>query len=203
MIICSDLEGVLAPEMWVEFAEKVGLEDLKKTTRDIPDYDELMKYRLKILAENKLKLQDIQTVIATLSPLPGAVEMVEWLRANFQLIILSDTFYEFAKPLMKQMGYPTLFCHHLIHDKEGNIVNYRLRIPDQKREAVKRLHQLNFKVAAMGDSYNDLTMLSEADQGILFCPPKTIIEEHPELPVSQNYDELKEELLKAKAKIVG
>lgn len=201
MIVCSDLEGVLVPEVWVKFAEKVGLESLKKTTRDIPDYDELMKYRLKILAENKFKLKDIQEVIATLSPLPGAKEMVDWLRAEFQLIILSDTFYEFAKPLMQQLDYPTLFCHHLVIGQDGSIKNYRLRLPDQKRQAVKKLHELNFKVTAVGDSYNDTSMLSEADQGILFCPPDNVAKEFPQFPVTKNYDELKQVLLKVKAKI--
>ncbi|MCB1215719.1 MAG: bifunctional phosphoserine phosphatase/homoserine phosphotransferase ThrH, partial [Deltaproteobacteria bacterium] len=157
-IVCLDLEGVLIPEIWINFAEKVSLDALKLTTRDIPDYDKLMTHRLKILKENNFKIQDIQEVIATLKPLPGAKEFLDQLRNQYQVIILSDTFYEFGMPMMKQLGYPTLFCHQLEINKAGEITHYRLRMPDQKREAVKRLKEINFKVIAAGDSYNDTSM---------------------------------------------
>lgn len=200
-IACLDLEGVLVPEIWIAFAEKTGIEALKATTRDIPDYDVLMQQRLRILDEHGLKLADIQEVIATLKPLDGAVEFVDWLRERFQVVILSDTFYEFAMPLMQQLGFPTLFCHKLEADAQGFLVNYHLRMPNQKQEAVKRFKELNFKVIASGDSYNDTTMLGEAHAGILFCPPENVIREFPQFPVVKDYEALKGEILKASERI--
>lgn len=195
MIACLDLEGVLVPEVWIAFAEKTGIEKLRLTTRDIPDYDELMRGRLKILEENNLKLSDIQEVIHGISPLAGATEFLQWLQSEFQVIILSDTFYEFAGPLMAQLGYPTLFCHSLVVNGEGKIVDYRLRITDGKTKAVRALKNLNLQVIAAGDSYNDTGMLKEAHAGILFCPPDNVIQEFPQFKVTQNYDEFKEALL--------
>ncbi|MEK9932793.1 MAG: bifunctional phosphoserine phosphatase/homoserine phosphotransferase ThrH, partial [Methylophilaceae bacterium] len=185
-------EGVLLPEIWIKFAEKTGIEELKLTTRDIPDYDELMQGRLSILREKNLKIQDIQDVIATLSPLDGAIDFLNWLKSEFQVIILSDTFYQFAGPLMKQLAYPTLFCHNLIIDDKGVIVDYKLRQQDQKTKAVKALQSLNLKVISAGDSYNDTGMLKQADAGILFCPPQRVIEEFPQFPVATNYDEFQQ-----------
>jgi len=192
MLACLDLEGVLLPEIWIKFAEKTGIEELKLTTRDIPDYDKLMQGRLSILREKNLKIQDIQNVIATLSPLDGAVDFLNWLKSEFQVIILSDTFYQFAGPLMKQLSYPTLFCHNLIINDEGVIVDYKLRQQDQKTKAVKALQSLNLQVISAGDSYNDTGMLQQADGGILFCPPQRVIDEFPQFPVARNYEEFKQ-----------
>jgi len=192
MLACLDLEGVLLPEIWIKFAEKTGIDELKLTTRDIPDYDELMQGRLSILKKKNLKIQDIQDVIATLSPLDGAVDFLNWLKSEFQVIILSDTFYQFARPLMKQLSYPTLFCHNLIINDEGMIVDYKLRQQDQKTKAVKALQGLNLKVISAGDSYNDTGMLQQADGGILFCPPQRVIDEFPQFPVARNYEEFKQ-----------
>ena len=198
MIACLDLEGVLVPEVWIAFAEKTGIEKLRLTTRDIPDYSELMRGRLEILADNNLKLSDIQEVIRGIAPLDGAYEFLKWLQSEFQVIILSDTFYEFAGPLMNQLGNPTLFCHSLVVDEQGKINDFRLRISDGKTKAVRALKDLNFKVIAAGDSYNDTGMLKEADTGILFCPPDNVIEEFPQFKVTRNYDEFKEALINAR-----
>jgi phosphoserine/homoserine phosphotransferase len=195
MLACLDLEGVLLPEIWIAFAEKTGIEQLKLTTREVPDYDELMEGRLKILHDNNLKLLDIQNVIKTLSPLAGAIDFLAWLKSEFQVIILSDTFYQFVGPLMKHLDYPTLFCHELTVDRNGSITGYRLRQHDGKTKAVSALKKLNFKVIAAGDSYNDTGMLKEADAGILFCPPDNVIKEFPQFPVSRNYEEFKNTLL--------
>ena len=195
MLACLDLEGVLLPEIWIAFAEKTEIEQLKLTTREIPNYDELMQGRLKILNDNNLKLIDIQNVIKTLSPLAGAIDFLTWLKSEFQVIILSDTFYQFVGPLMKSLDYPTLFCHELTVDSKGNITNYRLRQKDSKTKVVSALKKLNFKVIAAGDSYNDTGMLQEADAGILFCPPDNVIKEFPQFPVSRNYEEFKKTLL--------
>lgn len=195
MLACIDLEGVLLPEIWIAFAEKTGIEQLKLTTREIPDYDELMQGRLKILKDNNLKLMDIQNVIKTLSPLAGAIDFLAWLKSEFQVIILSDTFYQFVEPLMKSLDYPTLFCNDLTVDSKGDITGYRLRQKDGKTKAVSALKKLNFKVIAAGDSYNDTGMLQEADAGILFCPPDNVIKEFPQFPVSRNYEEFKNTLL--------
>jgi len=201
MLACLDLEGVLLPEIWIAFAEKTGIEKLRLTTRDIPDYDELMRGRLKILDENNLKLADIEDVINTLSPLEGAKDFLNWLKSEFQVIILSDTFYQFVAPLMGKLDYPTLFCHELIIDAEGCIADYRLRQSDGKTKAVSALKGLNFKVIAAGDSYNDTGMLIEADAGILFCPPDNVIAEFPQFPVTRNYKEFKNALLEARASL--
>ncbi len=203
MLACLDLEGVLLPEIWIAFAEKTGIEKLRLTTRDIPDYDELMRGRLKILDENNLKLADIEGVINTLSPLEGAKDFLNWLKSEFQVIILSDTFYQFVAPLMGKLDYPTLFCHELIIDAEGCIADYRLRQSDGKTKAVSALKGLNFKVIAAGDSYNDTGMLIEADAGILFCPPDNVIAEFPQFPVTRNYEEFKNALLEARASLTG
>ena len=196
-IACLDLEGVLIPEVWINVAERTGIEELKLTTRDIADYDELMTYRLKILDKHNLKLPDIQEVIATLTPLDGALECLNWLRERFQVIILSDTFYQFASPFMRQLGWPTLFCHYLEVDDDGTVSNYRLRMPDQKRASVEALRSVNFRTIATGDSYNDTTMLGAADAGILFCPPDNVVKEFPQFPVTRSYDELKAEFARA------
>ncbi|MBC8271256.1 bifunctional phosphoserine phosphatase/homoserine phosphotransferase ThrH [Pseudomonadales bacterium] len=190
-IVCLDMEGVLVPEIWIEFAEKTGIEALKATTRDIPDYDVLMKQRLAILAENNLKLRDIQEVIATLSPLEGAVDFLDSLREQYQLVILSDTFYEFAKPLVEQMKWPTIFCHKLVVQPDGAVTDYKIRQKDPKRMSVRALQSLNFSVFAAGDSYNDTTMLEEADAGFLFRSPANVIEEFPQYRVTNEYSELR------------
>ena len=200
-IACLDLEGVLVPEIWINVAERTGIKELRATTRDVPDYDALMRQRLRILDEHHLKLADIQTVIAGMGPLPGANDFLDRLREKFQVIILSDTFYDFAAPLMKQLGHPTLLCHRLKIDDAGRVADYHLRMPEQKREAVKALHYLKFKVIAAGDSYNDTAMLAEADAGILFCPPKNVIAEFPQFPVTTTYDELYSAFVSAAEKI--
>jgi phosphoserine/homoserine phosphotransferase len=196
-IACLDLEGVLIPEIWINFAERTGIEALRLTTRDVPDYDALMARRLSILEENNLGLPDIQEVIGGMSPLPGAGEFLDWLRERAQVVILSDTFYQFAAPLMRQLGWPILLCHRLEIGEGGRVVNYQLRQKDGKRQAVKAFHQLNFRVIAAGDSYNDTTMLSEADAGILFRPPDNVIQEFPQFPVARSYDELRSEFQRA------
>ena len=200
-LVCLDLEGVLVPEIWIEFAERTGIPELRRTTRDEPDYDKLMSYRLALLRQHKLGLPDIQKVIAASGPMAGAKDFLDELRKEFQVIILSDTFYEFAMPLMAQLGMPTLFCHKLEADENGFLVNYHLRMPNQKKEAVKRFKEINFKVIAAGDSYNDTAMLAEAHAGLLFSPPENVIREFPQFPVTMNYGELKAEILKASARI--
>ncbi len=190
-IVCADLEGVFVPEIWIKVAERTGIEELRLTTRDISDYDVLMKKRLGILKENNLKLNDITEVIDTMEPLEGALEFINWLRSVTQIIILSDTFVQFAGPLMRKLGWPTLFCHTLSIDSDGNIVGCNLRQQESKRGAVEALKNLNFKVIAMGDSYNDITMLKAADKGILFHPPDNVKDEFPEFQVSCGYDTLK------------
>jgi phosphoserine/homoserine phosphotransferase len=197
LLACLDLEGVLIPEIWINFAERTGIDALRMTTRDEPDYDVLMKMRLQILADHGLGMPDIQEVIAGLRPLDGAAEFVDWLRERFQVVILSDTFYQFAAPLMAQLGYPTLFCHDLTVEDDGRVSDYRIRMPDQKRAAVKAFHGLNFKVIASGDSYNDTSMLGEADAGILFRPPDNVIAEFPQYPVATTYDALRAEFTAA------
>ncbi len=191
-IACLDLEGVLIPEIWINLAEKTGIEALKLTTRDIADYDELMGKRLEVLDEHGLTLKDFQEVVATMNPLEGARDFLEWLQDQVEVIILSDTFREFAMPLIAKLGNPTMFCHSLSVDYETyRIKDYVLRQNDQKRKAVIALKGLNFRVLSMGDSYNDLSMLEEADAGIFFKPTKKIIEEFPQFPVTENYEELK------------
>ena len=190
-LACLDLEGVLIPEIWINVAERTGIEELRLTTRDIPDYDQLMRGRLELLNQHGLKLSDIQRVIAGMGPLEGARAFLDWLRERFQVVILSDTYYEFALPLMKQLGWPTLFCHRL-EVVDDRVVGYVLRQPDSKRQAVQVFHQLNFRVIAAGDSYNDTAMLAEAEAGILFRPPQNVIDEFPQFPVARTFEEMRE-----------
>ena len=192
IVACLDLEGVLVPEIWIAFAEKTGIEKLRLTTRDIPDYNELMRGRLEILNQNNLLLSDIQEVIKGIAPLEGAKEFLSWLESEFQVIILSDTFNHFAGPLMAQLDYPTLFCHDLIINQTGKIDDFKLRIPDAKTKAVKAFQGLNLKVIAAGDSYNDTGMLKQAEAGILFRAPDNVIEEFPQFPVTKTYEEFKQ-----------
>ncbi|PCJ34133.1 MAG: bifunctional phosphoserine phosphatase/homoserine phosphotransferase ThrH [Cellvibrionales bacterium] len=197
-IACLDLEGVLIPEIWIAFAEETGIEALKATTRDIPDYDVLMQQRLRILDEHGLGLNEIQAVIARLKPLDGAVEFVDWLRERFQVIILSDTFYEFSQPLMRQLGFPTLLCHQLeVDEKSGRVTDYKLRQANPKRQAVLSLKSLYYRIIAAGDSYNDTTMLAEADEGILFMAPDNVVAEFPQFPAIYGYDNLKQAFIDA------
>ena len=191
MIACLDLEGVLVPEIWINVAETTGIEALRITTRDEPDYDKLMRHRIGILDQHSLALADIQAVIRRMGPLDGAREFLAWLRSRHQVIILSDTFYEFAAPLMEQLDHPCLFCNSLVVDQQGRVRDYRLRIRDGKRKAVMALKLLNFEVIAAGDSYNDTTMLAEADAGILFRPPDNVVRDFPQFPVTHTYDELR------------
>lgn len=195
-ILCMDLEGVLVPEIWINVAQKTGIEELKLTTRDISDYDVLMRKRLNILDNNGLKLKDITDVIETMAPLEGALEFLNWLRPQIQVIIVSDTYVEFAKPLMAKLGWPTLLCNSLSIDDTGAIADYHLRQKDGKRHVVNALHSLNYEVIAMGDSYNDITMLQAAEKGILFRPPENVVAEYPQFPVTDTYAELKQELEK-------
>ncbi len=190
-IIVADLEGVFLPEIWINVAERTGIEDLKLTTRDISDYDVLMAKRLSLLHDNKLKIQDINKVIASLEPLEGALDTLNWIREKSQIIILSDTFEEFAKPLMPKLNYPTLLCHNLTIDDQGNITGYNIRVQNQKSMAVKALKGLNYDVIAFGDSYNDIGMIQEADQGFFFQPPASVVIDFPTIPVTRNYQELK------------
>ena len=199
VITCLDMEGVLTPEIWLAVAEKTGIKELNVTTRDIPDYDELMKLRLGILSKHHVRITDISRVVADLGPLEGASEFLAWLRLRCQVIVLSDTYYDLVGPLMQQLGFPTLFSHTLEIDGDGNIINYHLRQKDQKRHAVAALQGLHFRVLAAGDSYNDISMLKEADAGIFFRPPESIQTEYPQFPVTRSYDELKTELCRAGA----
>ena len=189
-IICLDLEGVLIPEIWIEFARETGIQGLMATTRDIPDYDVLMRQRLDYLKTNNLRLDDIQSVISGMEPLTGAKEFLDTLRTKYQVVILSDTFYEFAHPFMRQLAWPTLLCHRLNVDNQGSVIGYELRQRDPKRNAVRALKKLNFRVLAAGDSYNNITMLEEADAGFLFCAPENVVEEYPQLLSTTSYAEL-------------
>lgn len=190
-VVCLDLEGVLVPEIWIQFAESTGIEEFKATTRDVPDYDELMQQRLSLLSKHDLNLANIQRVIAEMAPFPGAKDFLDDLRKNYQLIILSDTFYEFAQPLMQQLDWPTLFCHRLKVSEDGQVVGYNLRQVDAKRKSVQFLKQLNFKVYAAGDSFNDTAMLQEADVGFLFRAPDKVVAEFPQFTVCTEYKELR------------
>jgi phosphoserine / homoserine phosphotransferase len=190
-IVCSDLEGVFVPEIWVNVSQHTGIDELKLTTRDISDYNVLMKRRLDLLRKYGLTLRDVQNVISLLKPLPGAVEFIDWIRTVTQLIIVTDSFTEFAEPLIRQLGRPTLLCHHLTTDKEGIITDYNLRQEDAKRQVVDALHSLKYKVIAIGDSYNDISMLRKADFGILYNPPQNVEDEHPDLKVVKTYPSLK------------
>ena len=200
-IVCLDLEGVLVPEIWIAFSERTGIAEFRRTTREEPDYDKLMRYRLGLLRQHGLKLADIQAVIAGMQPLEGAREFLDDLRSRFQVIILSDTFYEFADPLMQQLGRPSLFCHKLLVDDEGFVADYRLRQPDQKRHAVQALKGLNFKVIAAGDSYNDTGMLGAADAGFFIHPPESIVAQFPQFPVNRSYAQLQAAIDAAAARL--
>ncbi len=190
-IVCLDLEGVLVPEIWIEVSQRSGIAELARTTRDEPDYDKLMRGRLEILGKRGLGLPDMQKVIAGMRPLEGAREFLDWLRQEYQVVILSDTYYQFAAPLMRQLGYPTLFCHELVVEAGGRVRDYRLRMKEQKRASVQAFRQLNFHTIAVGDSYNDTGMLAAAHAGILYCPPANVAAEFPQFPVTRNYAELR------------
>ena len=195
-IVCPDLEGIFVPEIWINVSERTGIQELRLTTRDIPDYDQLMRRRLEILKRKNLKLTDIQKVIQSMQPLDGAIESLEWIRERFQLIFVSDTFVEFAGPLLKKLNRPTLLCNSLITDHDGTIIDYQLRQTDGKRHVVKAFKGLGYKVIAIGDSYNDTTMLNEANESLLFRPPENIKKEFSNFPVIESYGELKAELKK-------
>lgn len=190
-IICADMEGIFTPEIWIQVSKKTGIEELKLTTRDISDYDVLMKKRLGILAANGLKLKDITDVIETMDPLDGATEFLDWMRSRTQVIVVSDTYVEFAKPLLRKLGWPTLFCNYLTIAQDGSIADYNLRQKDGKRKTVQSLKRLNYEIIAVGDSYNDITMLKEANAGILFRPPENVKNEYPELPATYSYEEIR------------
>jgi len=201
LVVCLDLEGVLVPEIWIAFAERTGIAAFRRTTRDEPDYDKLMRSRIALLEQHGLRLPDIQRVIGGMQPLPGARAFLDDLRARYQVLILSDTFYEFADPLMQQLGRPTLFCHRLVADADGRVVDYRLRQPDQKRQAVLALKGLNFTVIAAGDSYNDTAMLGAADAGFFIHPPESIVAQFPQFAVTRSFDELRAALDGAAARL--
>ncbi|HEY8706977.1 MAG TPA: bifunctional phosphoserine phosphatase/homoserine phosphotransferase ThrH [Burkholderiaceae bacterium] len=190
-MICLDLEGVLVPEIWIQFAKRTGITELARTTRDEPDYDKLMTFRIGLLSQHRLKLADIQNVIAGMGPMEGARAFLDDLRSRYQVLILSDTFYEFAQPLMQQLAWPTLLCHKLEVDQAGFVRRHVLRMPDQKRHAVNALRGLNFRVIAAGDSYNDTGMLGAAHAGFFIHPPAAIVQQFPQFPVTNSYAELK------------
>ena len=202
-VVCLDLEGVLIPEIWIAFAQRTGIAEFQRTTRDEPDYDKLMRYRLGLLKLHGLKLADIQAVISGMVPMAGAKDFLDELRSRFQVIILSDTFYEFADPLMRQLGRPTLFCHKLVIDAQGFVADYQLRQPNQKAHAVNALKGLNFQVIAAGDSYNDTGMLGAADAGFFIHPPEAIVAQFPQYPVNRSYAELKASIDGAAARLLA
>jgi phosphoserine/homoserine phosphotransferase len=195
-VFLSDLEGVWVPEVWVNVAKKTGIDELKLTTRDICDYDVLMKRRIEILKQHNLTLKDIQNVIATIEPLEGAKEMLDWVRSVTQIHIVSDTFIEFANPLMAQLGRPSLFCNNLTVSPDNMVIGYNLRQHEQKRQVVKAFKGMQYQVVAFGDSYNDICMLEEADAGVLFRPPQNVIKDYPQFPVVTSYSELKAQIIK-------
>jgi phosphoserine/homoserine phosphotransferase len=190
-ILCSDLEGVLVPEVWINVARWTGIDELKLTTRDISDYNALMKRRLEILKQHSITINDIQKVISLLELMPGALDFINWLHGRVQMVVVSDTFREFADPLLQKMGWPVLFCHHLTIDKEGNITDFNLRQTDAKKKVVEALQELNFKVIAIGDSYNDISMLRQAEFGILYKPPQNVIDDNPDIKYINSYSQLK------------
>ena len=202
-IVCLDLEGVLVPEIWIEFSKRTGIAEFSRTTRDEPDYDRLMRFRIDLLARHQLKLADIQQVIDGMQPLAGAREFLDGLRQRYQVIILSDTFYQFAAPLMRQLGQPTLFCHRLVIDDNGFVADYRLRQADQKRHAVNALKGLNFQVMAAGDSYNDTGMLAAADAGFFIHPPASIAAQFPQFKVHHDYASLRASIDEAAARLAA
>ena len=195
-IVCSDLEGVFVPEIWINVSKRTGIDELKLTTRDISDYNALMRRRLEILQQHGLTLHDIQHVISLIEPLPGARDFLVWLRLQTEVIIVSDTFVEFADPLIEKLGRPTLFCHHLTVDKNSIIIDFNLRQPDAKKKTVEALQSLNYKVIAIGDSYNDINMLQQAELGILFRPPQNVIDDYASFTVVHSYTDLKQILTK-------
>jgi phosphoserine/homoserine phosphotransferase len=197
VMVCLDLEGVLVPEIWIGVARKTGIDELKITTREMPDYDALMKRRLAILDQHKLTIVDIQSVIEKMGPLEGAIDFIGWLRERCQVVVLSDTFYQFALPLMRQLGYPTLFCNQLEIDGQGRITAYHMRMQNQKKHSVAALKSLNFHTLAAGDAYNDTAMLAEAHAGFFFRPPAHLPKEFPQFPVTQTYEELQEHFRRA------
>ena len=196
-VVCMDLEGVFIPEIWIKVAEITGIEKLKLTTREISDYNKLMTMRIDTMNEHGLKMADIQNAISQMDPLPGAVEFIKWVRNRAPLIILSDTFEQFAAPLLEKLTYPTIFCNTLTISEKGVIEDFHIRLQDGKRKTAEAFKNLNFKVVASGDSYNDITMLKVADKGVLFRPPQNIIDEYPEIPVAESYEELKPLFLEA------
>ncbi len=202
-VVCLDLEGVLIPEIWIAFAERTGIAEFRRTTRDEPDYDKLMRWRLGLLRQHGLKLADIQAVIAGMAPMDGAKDFLDDLRSRYQVIILSDTFYEFADPMMRQLGRPTLFCHKLVVDADGFVADYKLRQPNQKFHAVNALKSLNYQVIAAGDSYNDTGMLGAADAGFFIHPPESIVAQFPQYPVNRSYAELQASIDGAAARLLG
>lgn len=193
-LVAADLEGVFLPEIWIAVAEQTGIADLRKTTRDISNYDELMAYRIDILARHRLTLTAIQQVIATMEPLPGAREFIEWIRARTQFVILTDSFYEFVTPFLPKLGYPTIFAHQLIADEQQMLRGYRLRVPDSKRKAIQAFNDLGFRTMAFGDSYNDTTMLGAAEYGVLYRPPQNVIADFPQYAVTTDYGELRDHI---------
>ena len=195
-IVTLDLEGVLVPEIWIAFAQASGIPELRRTTRDEPDYDKLMRYRLEILGARGIKLKDVAAVISTLKPLDGAREFMDWLKSKSRVVILSDTFEQFASPLMEKLGYPALFCHELVIGSDGAIEGYKLRMKDQKRAAVEAFKKLNFKVISAGDSYNDLSMLRAADKAVLYRPTDKFAADNADLPVARDYIQLKAQMEK-------
>ncbi|MGD9602147.1 MAG: bifunctional phosphoserine phosphatase/homoserine phosphotransferase ThrH [Gammaproteobacteria bacterium] len=197
-IACLDFEGVLVPEIWVGLAERTGIDALKLTTRDIPDYDQLMRQRLRIMNDYGLGLRDVQAAADALEPLPGAHEFLTWLRTEYQVAIVSDTFYELAAPLLRKLESPMMLCHRLVTDPNGRISDYLLRQPNPKQNAVMGFKAMQFKVVATGDSYNDVPMLTAADRSWFFCPPDNVCRDHPEIPPVRSYNELREALLVAK-----
>ena len=202
-VVCLDLEGVLIPEIWIEFAKRTGIAEFSRTTRDEPDYDQLMRFRLALLKTHGLKLADIQQVISGMAPMDGARDFLDDLRSRYQVIILSDTFYEFADPMMRQLGRPTLFCHKLVIDADGFVADYTLRQPNQKAHAVNALKSLNYRVIAAGDSYNDTGMLGAADAGFFIHPPESIVAQFPQYPVNRSYPELKASIDSAAARLLA
>ena len=202
-VICLDLEGVLIPEIWIEFSMRTGIPEFSRTTRDEPDYDKLMRFRIALLKQRGLKLADIQNAIGGMAPMDGAKAFLDELRTRFQVVILSDTFYEFAEPMMRQLGRPTLFCHKLVIDAAGFVSDYKLRQPNQKAAAVNALKGLNFQVIAAGDSYNDIGMLGAADAGFFIHPPEGIVAQFPQYPVNRSYAELKESIDEAALRLLG
>ena len=202
-MVCLDLEGVLVPEIWIAFSRRTGIAELSRTTRDEPDYDKLMRFRIGLLKQHGLKLADIQEVIAGMGPMEGAKDFLDDLRSRYQVLILSDTFYEFAQPLMRQLGWPTLLCHKLEVDADGFVTRHVLRMADQKRHAVNALRLLNFQVIAAGDSYNDTGMLMSAHAGFFIHPPESIVAQFPQFPVTRSYAELKLHIDEAAARLRG